>query len=97
LSRWKKIPMRLRVTRALGDVSYATVWRVADRASIELTADREAKGYKRFSRERWAEVERAVLRNPNMTQEELARKISVSRSTVGRAERALRAAAASAG
>jgi hypothetical protein len=71
----EKEPHALRVTRRLKDVSYATVWRVADRASIELTAGREAKGYKRFSAKSWAEVERAVLRNPNMTQEQLARKI----------------------
>jgi hypothetical protein len=92
-----KDPHASRVARTLKDVSYATVWRVADRASIELTAGREAKGYKRFSTDRWAEVENAVLRNPNMTQEQLAHEIGVSRSTVGRAERALRAAAASAG
>jgi hypothetical protein len=29
-----------RVARALGDVSYATVWRLAERAGIELTAGR---------------------------------------------------------
>lgn len=28
--------------RALGDVSYATVWRVADRNNIELTAGRKS-------------------------------------------------------
>jgi hypothetical protein len=88
----RKDPHASRVTRALRDVSYATAWRVADRASIELTAGRDAKGYKRFSAERWAEVERAVLRHPNLTQEQLARKIGVCRSTVGRVVRARRAA-----
>jgi hypothetical protein len=33
-----------RVARALGDVSYATVWRVAHRYSIALTAGRETMG-----------------------------------------------------
>jgi hypothetical protein len=36
-----------RVAREIGDVSFSTVWRVAERAGIELTAGREAKGYKR--------------------------------------------------
>jgi hypothetical protein len=39
--RWKNISTR-RVARALGDVSYATVWRVADRNNIELTAGRKS-------------------------------------------------------
>ena len=34
-----------RVARALGDVSYATVWRVPDRNAIEFGVGREAKGY----------------------------------------------------
>jgi hypothetical protein len=39
--QWKNISTR-RVARALGDVSYATVWRVADRNNIELTAGRKS-------------------------------------------------------
>ena len=83
------------MARALGDVSYATVWRTADRYAIELEACRAAKGYKRFPPELWAEVAREVAANPGATQLELADKIGVSRSTVGRAVRARRAALAS--
>jgi hypothetical protein len=83
-----------RVARTLGDVSYATVWRVADRNAIELAAGREAKGYKRHPPELWAKVEREVAANPDETQQALARKIGLSRSTVGRVVRARRAAAA---
>ena len=53
-----------RVARALGDVSYATVWRVAARAGIDLTAGRAAKGYKRLPAERRAKVEDAVRAIP---------------------------------
>jgi transposase-like protein len=84
-----------RVARRLGDVSYATVWRVADRNDIELKAGREAKGYKRHPAEVWAKVENEVAAHPDATQNELARKIGVSRSTVGRVVRARRAALAS--
>jgi hypothetical protein len=83
-----------RVARALGNVSYATVWRVADRNEIDLKAGREAKGYKRQPPELWAKVEREVVASPHATQQELARKIGVSRSTVGRVVRGRRAAAA---
>jgi len=82
-----------RVARALGDVSYATVWRVADRNNIELKAGREGKGYKRHPPELWAKVENEVASHPHATREPLARKIGVSRSTVGRVVRARRAAA----
>jgi hypothetical protein len=83
-----------RVARTLGDVSYATVWRVADRNAVELKAGREAKGYKRFPPEVWAKVEHAVAAQPDATQLELAHKIGVSRSTVGRVVRARRASLA---
>lgn len=83
-----------RVTRALGDVSYATVWRVADRNTIDLEAGRKAKGYKRHPPELWAKVEREVAANPDATQQALAREIGVSRSTVGRVARGRRAPAA---
>ena len=41
----------------------------------------------------WAKIAREVAANPNATQKELARKIGVSRSTVGRVMRAPRDAA----
>ena len=82
-----------RVARTLGDVSYATVWRVADRNAIALKAGRETMGRPRLSAEVWAKIAREVAANPNATQKELARKIGVSRSTVGRVMRAPRDAA----
>jgi hypothetical protein len=82
-----------RVAHTLGNVSYATVWRVADRKNIDLEAGRKAKGYKRFPPEVWARVESEVAAHPTATQEELAPKIGVSRSTVGRVVRARRRAA----
>jgi hypothetical protein len=77
-----------RVARRLGDVSYATVWRVADRNAIALKAGRETMGRPRLPAEVWAKIAREVTANPNATQKELARKIGVSRSTVGRVMRA---------
>src|SRR5215470_6955727 len=82
-----------RVARTLGDVSYATVWRVADRNAIALKAGRETMGRPRLPAEVWAKIAREVAANPNATQKELARKIGVSRSTVGRVMRAPRDAA----
>ena len=82
-----------RVARTLGDVSYATVWRVADRNAIALTAGRQTMGRPRLPAEVWAKIAREVAANPNATQKELARKIGVSRSTVGRVMRAPRDAA----
>jgi CRP-like cAMP-binding protein len=49
---------------------------------------------RRLSPERWAQVERAVAAQPEATQQELAHKTGVSRSTVGRVVRARRAAEA---
>jgi transcriptional regulator of acetoin/glycerol metabolism len=43
-------PHASRVARELG-VSFATVWRRADREGIKLTAGRAAKGYKRLTAE----------------------------------------------
>jgi transposase-like protein len=83
-----------RVARTLGDVSYATVWRVADRNAIALKAGRETMGRPRLPAEVWAKIAREVTANPNATQKELARKIGVSRSTVGRVVRARRHPAA---
>jgi hypothetical protein len=54
------------------EFSFATVWRVAERAGIELTAGREAKGYKRLAPERVAEVIEARRMNPNAAQIEIA-------------------------
>jgi hypothetical protein len=85
-----------RVARAIGDVSYATVWRVADRADIELTAGRQAKGYKRLPLDQSAKIEERLRANRKATQEEVARVSGVSRSTVGRVERRIRQGAAAA-
>ena len=85
-----------RVARRLGNVSYATVWRVADRNAIALKAGRETMGRPRLPAEMWAKVESEVAAHPDATQQALARKIGVSRSTVGRVVRARRAAAAAA-
>jgi hypothetical protein len=52
-----------RVARAEG-VSFAKVWRLADRECIELTAGQEAKGYRRLSTERRAAVIEARCDNP---------------------------------
>ena len=87
-----------RVARAFGDVSYATVWPVAQRKGIDLAAGREAKGYKRLPAEQWAKVEEALrAAHPAATQDELARRSGVSRSTVGRVVRSRRQAPAPAG
>lgn len=67
--------------------SFATVWRRAESAGIELTAGREAKGYKRLSPERRAKIDEARRTNPEATQEEIARAAGVSRATVSRIER----------
>jgi hypothetical protein len=90
LAALERDPHASRVARALRDVSYATVWRVADRAGIELTAGRETMGRPRLPPEVWAKVEDAVRAHPEATQLELARRIGVSRSTVGRVVRARR-------
>jgi transcriptional regulator with XRE-family HTH domain len=68
-------------------VSFATVWRVADRAGIELTAGREAKGYKRLPADQWRKIADTITKNPKATQEQVARATGVSRSTVGRIKR----------
>ena len=51
--------MRLGLPRKLG-VSFSTVWRRAEQAGIELTAGREAKGYKRLSPEQSAQNTRGA-------------------------------------
>jgi len=75
-----------RVARDEG-VSFAKVWRLADRECIELTAGQEAKGYWRLSPERRAAVIEARRDNPTGTQHEIARAAGVSRATVSRIER----------
>jgi hypothetical protein len=82
-----------RVARAEG-VSFAKVWRLADRECIELTAGKEAKGYWRLSPERRAAVIEARRGNPDGTQHEIARAAGVSRATVSRIERGDRRGAA---
>jgi winged helix-turn-helix DNA-binding protein len=81
----EKIPRASLVAReSKGAWSYATVWRVADRAGIELTAGRRTMGRPRLPPEVWAKVEEAVRKHPEATQLELARQCGVSRSTVSR-------------
>jgi hypothetical protein len=82
-----------RVARTLGGVSYATVWRVATRAGIALTAGRRTMGHP-LPPELRAKVEQAVAANPGATQQEPAQKCDVSRSTVGRVVRSRRAISA---
>ena len=87
----EKRPHASQVARdSKGAWSYATVWRVADRAGIELTAGRRTMG-RPLPPEKRARVDAAVAAHPEATQLELARQIGVSRSTVGRAVRARRA------
>ena len=68
-------------------VSFATVWRRADRAGIELTAGRAAKGCKRLPAEQYAKIITVRRANPKATQEEVAREAGVSRPTVSRVTR----------
>lgn len=49
------------------------MWRVASRECIDLTAGREAQGYKRLSDERRAAVIEARRANPKGRQEDIAR------------------------
>jgi transcriptional regulator with XRE-family HTH domain len=77
-----------------GGVSFATVWRIAERAGIELTAGREAKGLKRLSPERQAAVIEARRANPTAPRQEIARAAGVSRSTLWRIERGRRGSSA---
>ena len=91
----EKVPHASVVAReSKGAWSYATVWRVAARAGIELTAGRMTMGRPRLPAEKWVKVEQAVAAHPEATQLELARQCGVSRSTVGRVVRARRAALA---
>ena len=61
----EKIPHASLVAReSKGAWSYATVWRVAARAGIELTAGRTTMGRPRLPPEKWAKVEQAVAAHP---------------------------------
>ena len=66
------------------------MWRRAESAGIELTAGRQAKGYRRLSADQRAKVEETRRLNPKGTQEEVARAAGVSRATVSRIERGAR-------
>ena len=87
----KKPHASLVARESRGAWSYATVWRVAERTGIALTAGRRTVG-RPMAPELRAKVEQAVRTHPEATQEELARQTGVSRSTVGWAVRARRAA-----
>jgi len=69
-----------------GAWSYSTVWRVADRNDIALTAGRETMGRRRLSQEQAAAVRGARKANPNAPQIEIARQVGISRSSVWRIE-----------
>jgi hypothetical protein len=74
-----KIPHASLVAReSRGAWSYATVWRVAARAGIELTAGRRTMG-RPLPPERRAKVEQAVAAHPDATRLELARQTGVRR------------------
>src|SRR5947207_605050 len=70
--------------------SFSTVWRVAEWAGIELTAGREAKGYKRLSVGRRRKIAAALRANPKALQREIAQQTGVSRVTVSRIEGGVR-------
>jgi len=55
-----------------------------------LKAGRETLGRPRLPAEVLAKIAREVAANPNATQKELARKIGVSRSTIGQVMRGRR-------
>jgi DNA-binding XRE family transcriptional regulator len=82
-------PNALFVARETG-WSFSTVWRVAEWAGIELTAGRQAKGYKRLPAARRAKIEAALQANPKRLQREIAQQAGVSRVTVSRIEGGVR-------
>jgi DNA-binding XRE family transcriptional regulator len=79
-------PNATQVAREVG-VSFATVWRRAERAGIELTAGKAARGYKRLTPEQYARIIAVREAMPNATQEVVARAAGVSRPTVCRVTR----------
>jgi hypothetical protein len=86
VARLLETPHASLVAREDGEVSYATVWRIADREGIELTEGRKAKGYKRLSPQRRAAVMAELCARPAATQAEIAHATGVSRPTVTRIE-----------
>jgi DNA-binding XRE family transcriptional regulator len=81
----EKDPHASRVARALGDVSYATAWRIADRNTIASAAGREIMG-RRLPPDRRAARTEARRANPDAPQNEIAQQAGVSRSSVRRIE-----------
>jgi hypothetical protein len=80
-----KSPHATGVARASkGAWRYATVWRVADRWNIALTAGRETMGRRRLSVEQRAAVIELDRANPEATQAEIARAVGISRPSVSR-------------
>jgi DNA-binding XRE family transcriptional regulator len=69
-----------------GAWSYSTVWRVADRAGIALTAGRETMGRKRLAAEQVAAVREMSRANPKTKQADIARATGVSRPSVSKIE-----------
>ena len=67
-----------------GAWSYSTVWRVADRWNIALTAGRETMGRRRVTAEQQAAVKELDRGNPRATQAEIARAVGLSRPSVSR-------------
>jgi hypothetical protein len=67
-----------------GAWSYATVWRVADRNNIPLTAGRETMGRHRLSLEQRVAVAEMSRRNPQARQADVA---SAASSTTARQSR----------
>ena len=86
LAALEETPHASKVARQLG-VSFATVWRRAEEAGIELTAGKTAKGYKRLTPEQYAKIVATRRAMPQATQEEVARAAGVSRPTVSRVTR----------
>jgi DNA invertase Pin-like site-specific DNA recombinase len=82
----EETPHASKVARQLG-VSFATVWRRAERAGIELTEGKAARGYKRLTPEQHAKIVAIRGARPQATQEEVARAAGVSRPTVSRVTR----------
>ena len=82
----KDNPNAAQIAREVGCVNYRTVVRLAEGAGIDLTAGKAARGHPRVSPERHAQIIAALKDNPNATQ--AARKIGVSRTTVGKIAKA---------
>ena len=83
----KENPNATQLAREVGGVNYRTVVRLAERAGIELTAGKAARGHPRVSSEKQAQIIAALKDNPNATQ--IARKIgSVSHTKVGKIAKA---------